>query len=359
MEQMEQHNSDILLKAHELEKELLKRGYVCGWHKPIHHVGSIYILVNPSFPKVVKIGYADDLEKRVRGLSGTNVPTPFHCYAAYKVTSRLTDKDVHKMIDVLNPGLRYDSGREFYTMSKEQAYTILYEIAKISGTMDALVKNPLNDSYFGVEPCEDSDSHNEEESHIQKRPPVNFLECGLKIGDMGVCVKDQSIVVYVADGRNVTCRGEIMSLARVISKYLPKYSAWAATPLFAFNGENLCDIALRTQWKNVPQGSYAKGQKPVMESASSVQTKKRTFTFEFYGIRPGEKLTFNNRDGHVSEVEVVDEDSKVRYNGKTYENLSVLGKAVTGNPDFKWPADYFRYRGKTLRTIRDEMTDEH
>ena len=28
--------------------------------------GVIYILTNPSFPEYVKIGYADDIEKRLR-----------------------------------------------------------------------------------------------------------------------------------------------------------------------------------------------------------------------------------------------------------------------------------------------------
>ena len=84
--------------------------------------GVIYILTNPSFPEYVKIGYADDLEKRVRGLSGTNVPEPYHCYAAYKVVERLEDKTLHQLIDGFDPNLRYDKGREFYTMSPERAY---------------------------------------------------------------------------------------------------------------------------------------------------------------------------------------------------------------------------------------------
>ena len=29
------------------------------------HIGYIYILTNPSFPQYVKIGYADDVEKRL------------------------------------------------------------------------------------------------------------------------------------------------------------------------------------------------------------------------------------------------------------------------------------------------------
>ena len=42
-------------------------------------VGVIYILTNPSFPDYVKIGYADNVEERVRQLNASEaVPFSFH-----------------------------------------------------------------------------------------------------------------------------------------------------------------------------------------------------------------------------------------------------------------------------------------
>ena len=35
----------------------------------IEKVGVIYILTNPSFPEYVKIGYADDIDKRLQQLN--------------------------------------------------------------------------------------------------------------------------------------------------------------------------------------------------------------------------------------------------------------------------------------------------
>ena len=44
--------------------------------------GVIYILTNPSFPEYIKIGYADDVELRVKQLNNSEaVPFSFHIYS--------------------------------------------------------------------------------------------------------------------------------------------------------------------------------------------------------------------------------------------------------------------------------------
>ena len=107
------------------------------------HKGVIYILTNPSFKEYVKIGYAHDVEKRIQQLNRSEtIPFAFRAYATYEVDSELTDKELHNLIDKLNPDLRtienFDGKKrvkEFYEMSKEDAYAILESIAKISGTI--------------------------------------------------------------------------------------------------------------------------------------------------------------------------------------------------------------------------------
>lgn len=109
-------------------------------------VGIIYILTNPSFPEYVKIGYADDLEKRLNSLNSSSaVPFAFRPYAIYDVYHKLDDTKVHDIIDTINPELRSIDNvngkkrkREFFQMSKEQAYTLFECIAEISGTKDRL-----------------------------------------------------------------------------------------------------------------------------------------------------------------------------------------------------------------------------
>ena len=102
--------------------------------------GVIYILTNPSFPDYVKIGYADNVEERVKQLNSSEcTPFAFRIYATYEVESRLLDKKIHTIIDKLNPKLRsiddYNGQkrvREFYAMSAEDAYDIFEAIAEIN-----------------------------------------------------------------------------------------------------------------------------------------------------------------------------------------------------------------------------------
>ena len=52
--------------------------------------GVIYILTNPSFPDYVKIGYADDIDQRLKELNRSEcIPFAFRVYATYEVPSRL------------------------------------------------------------------------------------------------------------------------------------------------------------------------------------------------------------------------------------------------------------------------------
>lgn len=89
--------------------------------------GVIYILTNPSFPQYVKIGYADNVEPRLKQLNNSEcIPFAFRIYATYEVEERLTDLKLHALIDQLNPNLRSIDEvdgkkrvREFYAMPKE------------------------------------------------------------------------------------------------------------------------------------------------------------------------------------------------------------------------------------------------
>ena len=131
--------------------------------------GVIYILTNPSFPKYVKIGYSDNIQKRLEELNRSEcIPFAFRLYAYYIVDSRLSDKKVHEIIDGLNPNLRSvenyngkERKREFYAMTKEQAYGILKSIAEI---------NNLEKNLFLVDPTNAEIKDEQEASEIENAP---------------------------------------------------------------------------------------------------------------------------------------------------------------------------------------------
>lgn len=142
----------IQFSSKSIEDELRARGYSNEWHKKIEYAGVIYILVNPAFPNLVKIGYSDDIMRRLRDLnSNSALPDPFHVYATYKVKKRLRDLQLHNLIDSLDSDLRHTANREFYEMSAEKAYGILSAIAQINGDENLLVKNPCQDEFFDAD----------------------------------------------------------------------------------------------------------------------------------------------------------------------------------------------------------------
>ena len=114
--------------------------------------GYIYVLTNESFHREnwIKIGYAVDVDKRVRELSNTSVPLPYQVYCTYEIPRidgvKDPDKLIHDLIQNLNPNLRISPNREFFTLLPIEAYNMLHAIAQMHGRLDKLVKNADNHS---------------------------------------------------------------------------------------------------------------------------------------------------------------------------------------------------------------------
>ncbi len=123
--------------------------------------GFIYVLTNESFHREnwVKIGYAEDVNRRVRELSNTSVPLPYEVYCTYEIPRIMGVKDpdklVHDLIQTLNPNLRISQNREFFELYPWDAYAMLEAIAKMHGRDDKLVRN--NSNAFGEQESEESE----------------------------------------------------------------------------------------------------------------------------------------------------------------------------------------------------------
>ena len=231
----------ISIISSEAEAELKKRGYEYGWHKKEQFVGVIYILENPAFPNLVKIGYADDVEKRMATFNrNSGLPDPYHCYAIYKVKKRLEDLKLHSLIDTLDPALRHAKNREFYEMNRNKAYEILSAIAQINGDEEQLIKNPFSDSYFekSINGGSDGDGNS-------KKGKVKFSQLGIPIGSTLVYIKDKTITCVTKDEYNkVIYKGETYSISTLAKKLL-NYRAARGALYFTYNGELLNDIRER------------------------------------------------------------------------------------------------------------------
>ena len=224
------------------ESELKKRGYHFGWYKKESFVGAIYILVNPAFPDLVKIGYADDVQSRLNSLNRhSGLPDPFHCYAIYKVKKRLEDLKLHKLIDSLDPSLRHAHNREFYDMDYQKAFEILSAIAQINGEEEKLIINPYSDSYFSTQ--ENANSSSSPAS--PKKDKLTFGLLQIPIGSTLVFVKNHAITCITKDDMNhVEYKGEPYTISGLAKKLLNGSSAQGGK-YFMYNGEVLVEIRER------------------------------------------------------------------------------------------------------------------
>lgn len=212
--------------------------------------GVIYILTNPSFPDYVKIGYADDIAARLHQLNRSEcIPFAFRVFATYEVENRLVDLKLHNLIDQLNPTLRSierfngkERKREFYAMSKEDAYAILEAIAEIHGYSNRLKIWDLNET----EVKEEETAKEIASERRTRSANFTFNEVNIPVGAILVNTDDPSITCKVIDERRVEYNGEAMyvtTMAKIISgkSYLshgPRY----LYEHFSYNGICLKDM---------------------------------------------------------------------------------------------------------------------
>jgi hypothetical protein len=183
--------------------------------------GAIYILTNPSFPQYVKIGYADDVKKRIDQLNRSEAtPFAFRLYAFYMVKDRLADKHVHSILDNLNSQLRSKDNingkkrvREFFAIPPSEAYNLLMQIATISSTEDNLIL--VNKA---EEETKNRSTDKKKINRISKPSLPQLIKCGVvKIGDVLSQKDHDSEAAKVLDEEgNVSFNGTKLS-----------YNSWA------------------------------------------------------------------------------------------------------------------------------------
>ena len=94
----------------------------------------VYILTNQSMPNTIKIGVTENLERRIKELDNTSTPMPFECYYAVEVKdASIIEKKIHEGFD----DKRIRQNREFFSVSAEQAKSILQIAEHMGGKGDA------------------------------------------------------------------------------------------------------------------------------------------------------------------------------------------------------------------------------
>ena len=217
--------------------------------------GHIYILTNPSFKEYVKIGYADNVETRLKQLNNSEcIPFAFRIYATFEVDERLTDLKIHSLIDQLNPNLRSIDNingkkrvREFYAMSPEQAYSILETIAILGGRKDRLkLHDPTNEE-------RDNENLAQEikEENIERLSPFTFSKCKIPIGETITFVcrgnSNSGKQCIVVGDKLVEYQGRRLSLSALATELTDSKRGVAGPRYFKYNGMWLNEIRAKEE----------------------------------------------------------------------------------------------------------------
>ena len=222
--------------------------------------GFIYILTNPSFKEYVKIGYADNVEARLKQLNNSEcIPFAFRVYATYEVEERLTDKKLHSLIDQPNPNLRSIDNvggkvrvREFYAMSPEQAYSILETIAILGGHRERLKLWAPS-----AKEQKDEDLAQEiEEEHIERQSPFTFSKCHIPVGATITYFNrgkaNSGVECVVVDDKAVEYQGKKYSLSALATELSGSKHGVAGPRYFKYKGEWLNTIRARVDGRQDP-----------------------------------------------------------------------------------------------------------
>lgn len=198
--------------------------------------GIIYVLSNPSMPRMLKIGKTlqNDVKIRIDELSrASSVPLPFDCKYAAKVKNI---DEVEKALHTAFSIHRVNPKREFFEIESYQAIAIL-KLLEVENVTPKILKQEEDDKTDIIE--------KEASKEFQKkRPNFNFLEMGIPVGSK-IYSNLTDDIAEVIDQKKIKFRNEVFSLTAATHICLglgDDDHNRAPGPYWTFNGKKLSDI---------------------------------------------------------------------------------------------------------------------
>lgn len=200
-------------------------------------LGIVYVLTNEAMPGMVKIGMTNrnDMKSRLNELYTTGVPLPFTCeYACRVPKARL--QAIEKALHAAFAPDRVNASREFFRISKDQVIPILKafnDLQDITEQVEQQIGETLTE--------EDRMALNKAKS-IKRRPPLNYLQMGLQVGQELVYVENPDITCTIIGERKVLYNDEETSLTKITTALKGATQSIQPTGFWTANGRNLLDI---------------------------------------------------------------------------------------------------------------------
>ena len=199
--------------------------------------GIVYVLTNEAMPGMVKIGMTNrnDIKSRLGELYTTGVPLPFTCeYACRVPKARL--QDIEKALHEAFAPQRVNENREFFRISKNQVIPLLKVINDLQDITEEVEKQ------IGETLTEEDRTALNKAKSIKRRPPMNYLQMGLQVGQELVYVENSDITCTIVGERKVLYNDEETSLTKITTALKGAKQAIQPTGFWTANGRNLLDI---------------------------------------------------------------------------------------------------------------------
>ena len=160
----------------------------------------------------------EDIDKRMKELYTTGVPVPFECQFACRVKKSDCVK-IEKALHTAFESQRINANREFFRIQVNQAKAILelFHHTDVTEEVTDEIQNDLTD--------DDKAATKKAQVH---RPALNFIQMGMKKGDVLVWKEDPNITITVHSDRTVMFRGEEKAISAVTRDL--KGSKWYVAP---------------------------------------------------------------------------------------------------------------------------------
>lgn len=205
--------------------------------------GYVYILTNPSFKdNWVKIGKSSrPVDVRSKELDNTAVPLPFEIYAVMETEKyNEAERQIHSLIDLVNPTMRIRKGREFFNVTPEIALGIFQKCALTIDDAKITVVSAINNSSTrsqipSLKPTTSRRS-SETPAHCQKAAKLTFSMLGIPVDSELVFSEDSSVKARTTNMKNMIILDDGTSASLSRGAAIVKRRLGTATPSEAYKG---------------------------------------------------------------------------------------------------------------------------
>lgn len=228
--------------------------------------GYVYILTNPSFKdNWVKIGKSSrPVDVRSKELDNTAVPLPFEVYAVMETEKyNEAERQIHSLIDLVNPGMRIRKGREFFNVTPEIALGIFQKCAltlddaeiTIEANTDGDTSSTISSSLPPVRPPVLVNHNPSAYKYSLKSTRLTFSMLEIPVGSELTFSEDSSIKAHTIDMQNMIMLddGTKTTLSRgvaIVKRRLgtaTQSEAYQGGNYWLYNGERLTNIRNRME----------------------------------------------------------------------------------------------------------------